>query len=179
MKWNTIPISTPASEPINYNVALKKIISYYGVRFKGEHSGMKWKRKSDFAAGLEFINRKCGKHHKTYIRYIIYSIDKVSCEGNEYRRWDFHRTKVVNFLRTLHQVMSGRYTPDEDIKKLFDDLYMQLNPYYSLRKDGSDIISAPYKSELNAAIMSDAYTSNDKDYINRFISEFKRFDSLY
>lgn len=179
MKWNTIPISTPVSNPISENLAMKEIIEYYGKRFKDAHTGIRWKIRSDFSAGLEFINMKCDKHHKSAIRNIIYSNEKKPHEGREVRIWYFHRKKVIRFLRILHQVMEGNETPDEYIKQKFDELYTRLTKNYYLQKSGGDIISAPYKSELNAATVSNEYTDKDKGFINQITIELKTFDTLY
>lgn len=173
-----IPVATPIGKAYQHNLALKRIITYIGGEYKKRHSGIRVQMMSDYKAGLNYIDKKCGKGYKGTIRNLMNSKEKHTHFQAGYQKWKFHKQKAEVFFRRLKQVLE-KMDADEEIRLLFDQLYTDISKNFPIDKRGSDIVSCPYRAALNQARNSDQYNQNERTALARIESTFPAYDKLY
>lgn len=188
-----ITVSSPADDCYALNDALKQIISFVGKKYreskekKYRESKKKkfWLKDDNFVIGLSYINKECRYWHKNTIRNLLNS-EKITCNESEYRKWKFHKRKTVKFLDKLHRVLKD-FDANEEIMKLFDDLYKAYSNTIYIEKEGGYVIAYPYRSSLDRVLIGNfkfispdiKYSEEDKKCIKNIRRSFEAFNSFY
>ena len=173
-----IDVATPTGSNYLSNNALTEILSFLGRKYKETHTGIYVRRRSDFAVGLHYIAKKCGRWHKTAIKNLIYSKRKCTYFNIEYQNWRFHKAKAKKFFDTLYMVLNKLNAPN-DVWIQFKQLYNTVSRSFPIDKRGSHVISYPYRDELNQIENDRRYSSDDREVITRINRAFSAYDQLY
>ena len=171
-----IPVSAPVYATLAENITLKGLLERLGTKYKEEHNSIRINRMNEYKAGIEYINKKCNKNHKTAIRRTVESISKTTIGGDEYRKWRFHKQKVTRFLKVLHRELKKLDEPIE-LEAFFDNLYNRLNGIYYIQPKGSEIASFPYHYELEQKKCD--VTQEDEKAICEIQNSFNLMDEFY
>lgn len=173
-----IPVSTPADEMYKQNCALERIIAFLGEKYKEDHHGFRVRTQTDEKAGIDFIDKECGKRFKKTINNLINSKKKATVFNADYRCWKIHKYKAEKFFRILYNVLKKKGASKE-IWALFDDLYDDISRDFPIEKRGSHILPYPYRAALNQIKNDSRYSQTEKKSIARIVHTFPAYDSLY
>lgn len=175
-----IIVSSPNDVEYQRNLALSRIIIFLGEKYKENHDGIRVQLASDYKAGLDYINKKCGKRYKTTIRNLMQSHRYQTTYNAECRKWKIHKRKAEPFFRVLKRELKHLDASNE-VWELFDYIYKDLSksPILSISASGKEIIAYPYKTSLASAKNNKLYNIEERNTILRVLNSFKEFDQLY
>ena len=173
-----IHISTPSDDFYKRNIAITRIVSFVGEKYKETHFGKRVHSRTDYQVGLDHINKKCGKGYKTTIRVLEKAQRSITGYNAIYNDWRFHKRKAEKFFLNLYRILKEN-KPDKEVWNLFDYLCKDLLLCINGPLKGSDIIAYPYRSAINHAIDNSNYTDEERRALKKIERSIRNFDPLY
>ena len=173
-----IHISTPSDDFYKRNIAITRIVSFVGEKYKDTHFGKRVHSRTDYQVGLDYLNKKCGKGYKTTIRALEKAQRSITGYNAIYNDWRFHKRKAEKFFLILYRILK-ELKPDIEVWNLFEYLCNDILLYINGPLKGSDIIAYPYRSAINHAINNNNYTDEERRALKRIERSIRNFDQLY
>lgn len=174
------PIYLDASDYNKINSGLYRIISEIG-RFKVElKPGQSESMEQHFTNGLNYLNKRLNKCHKTAINHLVFA-ERCVCNYDEINRtikyrWKFHRTKAVSILQLIHQLLESMNR--NEISKLFSEVQKLLTKYGVLQR-GDYIIGFPYYTTVQQQAKNEKNKSQRKKTLSNIVKSIDSFSTLY
>lgn len=173
-----IRVATPNEEHYKTNNAIVKVLSFLGEKQKEKHHGAHIQRRKDYRVGRDFVARKCGKGYKNTIDNMAFSRIEKTIYNADYRNWKFHKIKAKKFLIQLYLLLRAE-NANTNIWKLFDQIYNDISKLFNIEKQGSDVISYPYLSELYHAKNDNQYSNSDRKSLASIVAVLPAYNKLY
>ena len=167
----TIIMANDSRCAINYG--LQQVLCYIGsdtTRFDALKND-----RTIFEKGIDIIDRRLKKRHKTSIRRLVYC--KRVRNKNKFA-WKLHRTRTVKILQTIWLELKKKKAPDE-VYSLFQEIYVYLYNLLcgDIQRKESDILSRAYiRGIYYAAGPLSTYSQDEKNHLNRIVDALRAYD---
>ena len=169
-----------ASEYNRINTGLYIIISEIGKHRVKTKSGQPESEEQHFKNGLNYLNRRLNKFHKTALNHLVFAnlclCEYPSINPTVKYQWKFHRTKSIQILKLIHQQLES--LGNEYTLKLFASIYSYLAAY-GVWPRGDYITGFPYYTTIQQQASQKKVNTQRGNTLSKIANRIEDFSCFY